>query len=359
MAAAGVLVLVLALAAWFGTRFDVLGRANAAYDRRAYRTALEAARDHLRRFPNDRDAALMAARCLARLGRAREAEPYYRRAEPLELAEMQVRAYGLVQASDPEGAARVYEELLRRRPDDALALRRQAAVRMGQKRWRSSLELAHRLTALPPEAVAGWTLAAIAHHELKHHEQAVDAGRRVLALDPSLEAMPLPRALFWNNLALDLMALGRTAEARGYLEQALARAEDPGLMELLGLAYSHEGSPDQAERCWLQAERWDPNNADVCLDLGRLAMSRRRWGEAVDFLRRAAARSTEAVEPLYNLSQAYRMLGNRDEADRYRRLADRRRAALPSRRRGMGEDIDRSDAPDREGPAHPRPEPAR
>ena len=29
-----------------------------------------------------------------------------------------------------------------------------------------------------------------------------------------------------------------------------------------------------------KAERWDPNNADVCLDLGRLAMSRRRWDEA-------------------------------------------------------------------------------
>ncbi len=105
LVSAGALVLALASAAWFGTWFDVLGRASAAYERHEYRTALRAAQDHLRFFPNNRPAALMAARCLARLGQAREAEAYYRRAEPIELAELQVRAYGLVQAGDPEGSA--------------------------------------------------------------------------------------------------------------------------------------------------------------------------------------------------------------------------------------------------------------
>ena len=77
----------------------------------------------------------------------------------------------------------------------------------------------------------------------------------------------------------------------------------------------------------------DPNNADVCLDLGRLAMSRRRWDEALGFLMRAADRSPEAVEPLYNLGQVYGMMGRHDEAERYRRLADRRRQAQPPSRR--------------------------
>jgi tetratricopeptide (TPR) repeat protein len=348
--------LVLAVGAWYGTRFDVLGRARAAYDRHDYGAALRAAQAHLQFFPNDRRAALMAARCLARLGRAGDAEPYYGRAEPLERADMQARAYALLQANDPIDGARVYEELLSRWPDDAQAWKRLAAVRMGRKQWKSALEAADRLKAIPSEAVAGWTIAAIACHELKRHEQAVEAGRRVLALDPNLEIMPLPRPLFWNNLAIDLMALGQTAEAREYLERALAGSEDAGLMELLGLTYSQQGLTDQAERCWRQAERWDPNHADVCLDLGRLAMSRHQWGEAVDFLKRAADRSTEAVEPLYNLSLAYRMLGDREAADRYRRLADRRRAAQPPRRGGMGEGADQPKMPDRDDPAGSRPE---
>ena len=152
--------------------------------------------------------------------------------------------------------------------------------------------------------------------------------------------MPLPRTLFWNNLALDLLAIGRTGGGERLPGAALAGSEDAGLMELLGLTYSHQGLTDQAERCWRQAERWDPKNADVCLDLGRLALGRRRWDEAVGFLKRAADRSREAVEPLYNLSQAYRMLGNHDEAERYRRLADERRRSQPPRSAGMGADVD-------------------
>ena len=97
---------------------------------------------------------------------------------------------------------------------------------MGMKQWRMVLELADRLIRVPDEEVAGRTLTAIAHHELKHYQMSVDAARRVLELDPDLKRMPLPRPLFWNNLALDLMAQGRDAEARGYLERALAGSED-------------------------------------------------------------------------------------------------------------------------------------
>ncbi len=349
--------LVLGPAAWFATRFDPVGRVAADFDRHRYRSALGASQDYLRWFPDDHRASLMAARCLTRLGRSAEAEDHYRKAGPLEIDDAQVRAIGLLTLDQPMRAAEVYEEILGRRPDDALALKRLAAVRMGMKQWRMVLELADRLIRIPDEEVAGRTLIAIAQHELKHYEMSVDAARRVLELDPDLKRMPLPRTLFWNNLALDLMAQGRVEEARKYLEQALARSEDAGLMELLGLTYSQQGLPDQAERCWRQAERLDPNNADVCLDLGRLAMGRRRWDEALAFLKRAADRSPEAVEPLYNLSQVYRMLGRHEEAERYRRLADERRKSQPPRRGGMGEDVDPVDATDRMAP--PRPEPKR
>ncbi len=315
------------------------------------------AKDHLARFPNDPTASLLAARCLNRLGKFAEAEDFYRRAGRFEADDMQARAMGLLRENEPRRAARIYEELLIRRPEDVLALKRLAAVRMGLKRWKEVLDLADRLIAMPAEEVAGKTLAAIAHHELKHHGQSVDAARRVIELDPGLDRMPLPRTLFWNNLAMDLMALGQTEEARGYLERALADSEDSGLMELLGLTYSQQGLRDEAERCWRRAERWDPNNADVCLDLGRLAMSRRRWDEALGFLRRAADRSPEAVEPLYNLGQVYGMMGRHDEAERYRRLADRRRQAQSPSRGGMGGDVDPDPMPDRDGV--PRPEPAR
>ncbi len=340
MVVAGGILALLASAAWCASRFDPLGRAAAAYSRRQYATALKAARDHLGVFPSDQAAALMAARCLGRMGRPADAEPFYRRAEPLGPDDLQARAFGLVQSASPREAARVYEELLSLRPDDALALKRLAAVRMGLKESRAVLAISERLCRMPSEQVAGLTLAAIAHHESKHHAEAVDAGRRVFEIDPDLRAMPLPPTLFWNNVALDLLALGRAEEAGAYLERALVRSEDAGLMEVLGLSYAQRGLTEQAERCWRQAERWNPQNADVCLDLGRLALGRRQWREAIGFFRRAADRSRDAIEPLYNLSQAYRMLGDRATAEHYRRLADERRRSRPPARTGMGADAD-------------------
>jgi tetratricopeptide (TPR) repeat protein len=348
--------IVLAALAGFVTRFDPMGRAEADFNRHRYSAALRAAQDHLRWFPRDRRAAMMAARCLSRLGRAAEAEDHYRMAGPLDVEDAQVRALGLLSVDQPVRAAEVYEEILARRPDDALAMRRLAAVRMGMKQWRPVLELADRLIRLPGEEVAGRTLAAIAHHELKHYELSVEAAGRVLELDPKLKSMPLPRSLFWKNLALDLMAQGRDAEARGYLEHALADTEDASLMELLGVTYWQQGATEQAERCWRQAERWDPNNADVCLDLGRLAMGRQRWREALDFFERAARLSPESVEPLYSLSQVHGMLGKPEAAARYRRMADERRKAQPARRGGMGGDTEPDDPMERRATAGSEPE---
>ena len=71
-----VLVTVAGLV-WARGRFDPLGIASSAYIRHEYRTALAAARDYLKSSPDDARAALMAARCLTRLGNAPAAEPFY------------------------------------------------------------------------------------------------------------------------------------------------------------------------------------------------------------------------------------------------------------------------------------------
>lgn len=319
----------LGLGAWLATRFDPLGRVQAGYERREYRVALRAAEDYLKAHPGDRRASLMAARCLTRLGQARQAETHYRNAGTLGLDDLQTRAYSLTRVNDPVGAGKVYDELLARWPNDPLALKRQAAVRMGLKQWERVFPLAGRLANVPGEAVAGRTLEAIAHHESRHYARAIGAFEAVLGLDPDLKTMPLPKPLFWKNFAVDLMAEGRAAEARGYLKRALDQSADAGLMELLGLSYQQEGNVDEAERCWRQALAWDDHNADAWLGLGHLALNRRKWSEAVTLLSRASELSPEAVEPLHNLSQAHRMLGNTAEAERFRRLAAERRAARP------------------------------
>ncbi len=162
----------------------------------------------------------MAARCLMRLGRAPEADAFFRNAAPLPRGDAHERAYNLVNLNQPDEAVDAYEDLLMRWPDDVLALKRLAALRMGLKQWRETLKVADRLAAIPDGNVAALTMTAIAQHELKHYDQAAAAALRVLDIDPGLAQMPLPRSLFWNNLAVDLIAGGRAAEARSYLGRA-------------------------------------------------------------------------------------------------------------------------------------------
>jgi tetratricopeptide (TPR) repeat protein len=325
---AAVLTTALA-AAWLLTSFDPLGHARDDFNRHEYRSALHAATEHLKRRPGDRKASLMAARCLTRLGHPRQAEPFYRDAGPLGLDDMQARAFAFVRANDPRAAGATYEELLAQWPDDPTALKRLAAVRMGLKQWKQVLPLADRLIKVPGAEVDGLTLAGIAHHELTHYARAAEASGRVLDLDPDLKVMPLPKALFWKNLAVDLMAEGRVEEARAHLKRALEGSTDGGLMELLGLSYQQQGNAAEAERCWRQAVEWEPGNADAWLGLGHLAISRRQWSEAIDLLSKAAELSPKAVEPLHNLAQAHQALGHTAEAERYRRRAAELRATRP------------------------------
>ena len=271
-------------------------------------------------------------RCLTRLGKAVEAEVFYQRAGPLESDDMHDRAEGLVKAHEPLLAARIYETMLEQRPNDGKILKRLAFVLLSLKQWTAVLRLTDRLTAMPSEEISGLTMAAIAYHESKDFDRAANVSLRVLELDPNLKRIPLPKTLFWKNLATDLMGTGRVEEAREYLNRGLADSQDAGLMELLGLTYFHQGSIDEAERCWRQAIAWNPDNMMASLHLGQLAFSRGEWTEAADLLKRAADRSTTAVAPLYNLSQAYRRLNNLEEADHYKRLADQRRLRVEASR---------------------------
>ena len=330
-----ILILISSAGFWLAIRFDPLGRAQAEFDRREYRIALNAAEDHLKRFPNDRRASLMAARCASRLGLSRRAKTHYHNAASLDIDDLQDQAYGLFLLQEPESAAEVYQQLLNLQPTNALALKRSAAVLMGWKKYKTIPELGNRLLAIPGEEIAGRTLLGIGHHELKHYPQASEAFIRVLQLDPDLKTMPLPRTLFWNHLANDLMAQGRNPEARDFLRRALNDSDDDALIELLGLTHHYEGNFDLAEQCWLRALDRNPDNAEAWLDLGRLDLLQRRPGPAVTRLKRAAELAPASVEAYHNLSQAYQMLGNASAAELYRQKAASLRKLNP-RLGGMG-----------------------
>ena len=295
-----------------------LAEAEASYRRDDLRTALRLAEAHLARRPSNRLAALLAARCLSRLGQTDRAETHYKKAGHLDFEDQHFRAFGLVVNNRREPAIQAYREILERRPDDVLALSRMAGVLISESRWADALDASERLIKIPAGAVIGHTLAGVVHHNTRDSELAVFAFSRVLELDPDLKQMPLkPRSLFWTEFGHNLIEVGRGNEARRYLHRALAEGDDAKVADLLGQSYYLEGALDDAEHCWRLALQWDPSRFGTWWRIGKLELQRGRTAEAIEPLLRAAELEPKAAGPLYSLALAYRRLGKGEESDRF------------------------------------------
>jgi tetratricopeptide (TPR) repeat protein len=339
-----VLATLLALTGWTVTRSDALTEGEEAYRRKNLIAALRKAEDHLVRRPWSREAQRLAARCLSELDFADAAQLHYNRAGSLSRDDLQVRAYGLVRANHRKQAEQAYHEILKRWPNDALALRRLAAELMTQSRWDEALSYAERLTRVPGGEVDGFAMIAVIHHEQKNSEAAIAAFEKVLELDPDLRRRSRGAdyrreywsRIFWLQLCEDLLKLGRAPEARRHLEQALAVNEDPLLRRLLGTAYYVEGNFREAEQAFRRAADAEPTFYEAWLDLGRVAQAQQRPADAVEPLTHAHRLSPETYEPVYRLSRVYRLLGRTEEADRFGQLADEIRRRSPPPTSGMG-----------------------
>lgn len=311
-----VLAGLLVLSIWTVTASTALQQARISYARGNLTECLQHALDHLGRQPWSREAALLAARSFSRLDYSELAEPYFRRAGRLSLSDLQIRAYGITRGPHPEAAVPVYREILAREPGNVTAMRRMAAVLLVQDKTTELLELADRLSQQPTGTVIGATLRAMVLHNDDNPQSAVPAFERVLALDPDLRQMPLPRGLFWSHFASDLAKIGRVPEAQAYLNKVTAAAPDYALMNQLGGLYFLQGAFDDAERCYRQAIEWGPDAYGPYLNLARLARQRARPGEALEHLRKARLLAPQQYEVLYNLAAVYRQLGQTAEADR-------------------------------------------
>ncbi|MGH7277687.1 MAG: tetratricopeptide repeat protein, partial [Candidatus Rokuibacteriota bacterium] len=105
-------------------------------------------------------------------------------------------------------------------------------------------------------------------------DEAVEAYRRVVAIDPSYAAA-------WNNLGLLLHRMGRYAEARTAYGEALAR--DPGLCEAaynLGSLNEDEGAVEEAIGQYRLALDLSPDYADAHFNLAAALARSNRGPEA-------------------------------------------------------------------------------
>jgi tetratricopeptide (TPR) repeat protein len=312
---------LLGLSVWNVTRSAELLRARQAYARSELVSCLQRAQDHLQRRPWSREAKLLTARCLSQLDYANEAEPYYASAQPLDQNDLQIRAFGLVRGNHRQRAIEAYEEILARWPENVTALRRLAAVQLTVNNLPQLEALADRLIHTPGGMAMGYTLrGAVAHNE-KNREGAIIAFTHVLEVDPDLRIMPLPRLVFWNYFADDLIKVGRLEDATRYLSKVVTETPNTELLNMLGQAYVLQGMLDEAERCYHEAINWEPDNYLAHARLGEIELQRQRPQEALKHLETAHNLAPRQLDLLFRLSSAYRLVQRPAEAMRIDTLA--------------------------------------
>ncbi len=355
--AGALLAALVGLTYWHASGSPTLDGAREAEQKSDFATALRLAREHLASRPWSREADRIVARCFSRLDFAQDAEPYYRAAGPLGLEDQHFRAYGITRANLRDRGIELYEEILKRKPDDVSALSMAAAVLITQSRWDAAKGMARRLvdaredraTVYKPIVTAtgnwtlratdvasvpamGYTLLAIVHHNLREHEAAVAAFEHVIDLDPALRSAPIEPSVFWTNFADDLTLAGRSEETIRYLTRVTGEIAEPALFDFLGQAYLQQSRFDDADANWRKALEINPNHVSSLLNLGRLELKRAQPEAAMKSLSRAARITPDSYELVYAMSLAQHQLGNELEARRHAEKADRlrRRNEKPS-----------------------------
>jgi tetratricopeptide (TPR) repeat protein len=178
----------------------------------------------------------------------------------------------------------------------------------------------------------GYTLQGVVAYNERNYEGVAEAYEHVLATDPDLRSMPLPRPMFWGQLAESLIKIGRMEDVSRYLTKVLEQAPDVSLMNTLGQAYFLRGVLDEAERCYRQAAEWDPRTYVPHYNLGKIELQRHRPDVALKHLEAARQRAPWREDVLFSLSSLYRLLNQPAEVARVQELITQARKRARSAR---------------------------
>ena len=305
--------------AWWAWRYSTpIARAERAYAQQQWPIALMQAQLLLMEQPTRSDASLLAARCLYRLGRFIDAEAVFQREPDLSRfsrEDLECRGQGLLVLQRWPQAIDVYQELHRRHPDDARALKRLAVLLFQTDKADDALPVAELLAkSFPDEAAAGYCIQGAIWQKLRNAANSADCFKKSLDLDSSANSLPVPRVRVIERLVDSLKHLGQLDEARSRLESEIARQPSAELLSLLAEMLRWQGETQGARERWLQALHLDRFNTAAWFGLGNLALEENHNAEAIGWLQQAQRRGMENSALHYALSRAYASLGQSDLA---------------------------------------------
>jgi tetratricopeptide (TPR) repeat protein len=149
-------------------------------------------------------------------------------------------------------------------------------------------------------------LFALASYHVTESPLSGVALRNLREADPDSPRVQLAEGLLFRKQ-------GKTQEAT----EAFRRAAERGLPDahlLLGIVYKENGDYEAAEREYREAERINPANGQVMLEMGKLFLARGDLEQARIRLEKAAESMPEAPAVHYQLGLLYRKLGQMEKA---------------------------------------------
>lgn len=252
------------------------------------------------------------------------------------------QAIGLAQAGDLAQAETVLEEVRKSDPDQPEVNHQLGMIYARTGRTEAGLELLRRAVDARPQESLYWNNLAAACLVIERSQEAVDAARKSLALDPK-------NFMAWQNLALgqrdlgdragateafdraavlgsldagslaswgeSLGALGRFPEAESVVRRGLEMAaDDPAILTLLGWLLSEQGKNEEARETF---RRSLDIKADQFLAAFNYAILSLRVGESetgLRWLRRATSIDSKSAIAWRFLALELGRHGLQDEA---------------------------------------------
>jgi len=285
-----------------------------------YELALEYYNEAIRVRPEFPEAEFQKGNVLTTLGRSAEAESSFRRAIELRKSwSLPYSALGalLARLNRDKDAEPLLREAIRLDPNDLLAARILANVRLAANDPKEALQLATRATAEPGAGAPIWFVRALSERGIGDNRAALNSLNHVLELEPQ------------NFDALIARAALRVAEHESALEDlktAELLANDKNKVSRLVAAYESAGRQEDATRVAKAAGLAEPANANSGNVIGTEEEIKRANSDDLDQAREALEKllkkNPNNATLLARLGASYRTSDPNRSLDFYRRAME-------------------------------------
>lgn len=316
---------VVGAATWM--QEDSLRDAEQALDQNDPERALALVSYFLETNPSHDQALAVKARALADLGDAEEALKLYDRIGAATPAEMHSWARAFMATGQWSKAIPLLIQVTRREPQNADAMYELTSCHIRMTNLDEAVATAKKLVKIPGQEINGnITLSAI-YFDLEDYTESVRCFAKAAELSPDGSKFPLPANEAFFQYGSALLALGRGEEAAVILEKSIANRPSAPAYLVMGNALNQAGRSEEARRAWEMSLKLDPKNGRAREALANAALQRGEPEVGLEYLQPLVGARQLRQSTAYLLNRIYTRLNRPEEAETFRLIAEKLRAA--------------------------------